>query len=228
MSERWDTFERGYTSAGATSSSQVLSDAQLAVLAEHGDERTAEVGEFLFGVGDRRYPFIAIIEGEAAVQGAAGAEIVRHGASGFLGEMNLLTGQTVFLNAVVTQPMRYIAVDRDDLRSLLFEDGPLSELLLSTFMVRREGLQQEQGIGLEVLGPRSSQRLGGSSSTPGAAVSRTPGATPSTRTTPRPRRSSARSTPASSRWCGSRAGTSSIRPTARCLARSDRPRPRCP
>jgi len=77
-----------------------------------------------FHVGDRRYPFIAIIEGEVAILDAAGNEIVRHGASGFLGEMNLLSGQTVFLTAVVTKALRYIAVDRDALRPLLFEDGP--------------------------------------------------------------------------------------------------------
>jgi thioredoxin reductase (NADPH) len=51
--------------------------------------------------------------------------------------------------------MRYIAVDRDDLRRLLFEDGPLGDLLLSTFVARREGLQLE-GVGMEVIGPRSS------------------------------------------------------------------------
>jgi thioredoxin reductase (NADPH) len=137
--------------------SPVLSESQLATLAEHGEERTAEVGETLFRVGDRRYPFIAIIEGEAAVQDADGHEIVRHGASGFLGEINLLSGQTVFLTAVATQPMRYIAVDRDVLRPLLFEDGPLADLLLSAFMGRREALQQLQGIGIEVVGPRSSE-----------------------------------------------------------------------
>ena len=127
------------------------------MLAEHGEERTAAVGETLFRVGDRRYPFIAIIEGEAAVQDADGHEIVRHGASGFLGEINLLSGQTVFLTAVATQPMRYIAVDRDVLRPLLFEDGPLADLLLSAFMGRREALQQLHGIGIEVVGPRSSE-----------------------------------------------------------------------
>ena len=69
--------------------------------------------------------------------------------------MNLLSGQTVYLTAVVTQPMRYIAVDRDELRQLLFEDGPLGDLLLSTFIARREALQL-QGVGMEVFGPRSS------------------------------------------------------------------------
>ena len=134
----------------------VLSDAQLAELAEHGEERTAAVGDTLFSVGDRTYPFIAILEGEALIQDAAGREVVRHGASGFLGEMNLLSGQTVFLTATVTQDMRYIAVDRLVLRGLLFEDAPLADLLLSTFMSRREALQSRGNLGLEIIGPRAS------------------------------------------------------------------------
>ena len=121
-----------------------------------GEERTARAGDVLYRVGDRRYPLIAIIEGEVAILDAAGNEIVRHRTSGFLGEMNLLTGQTVFVTAVATQPLRYIEVDRDALRPLLFEDGPLSDLLLSTFIARREALQQVEGIGFEVVGPRSS------------------------------------------------------------------------
>jgi thioredoxin reductase (NADPH) len=134
-----------------------LSAAQLQLLAELGEERSADVGDVLYRVGDPSYPFIAIVEGEAAILDAAGNEIVRHGPSKFLGELNLLSGQTVFVTAVVTQPLRYIAVDRDALRSVLFEDGPLSDLVLSTFIARREGLQQVRGVGLEIVGPRSSE-----------------------------------------------------------------------
>jgi thioredoxin reductase (NADPH) len=134
----------------------VLSSSQLATLAEVGEERTAQVGETLFEIGDETYPFIAVVEGEAAILDGAGREIVRHGASGFLGEMNLLSGQTVFLTAVATEQMRYIAVDREVLRKLLFEDGSLSDLLLSAFIERRELLQQRQGIGIEIFGPRDS------------------------------------------------------------------------
>jgi thioredoxin reductase (NADPH) len=141
----------------AAPASPSLSSAQLARVAELGEERTAAVGDVLFRVGDLRYPFIAIREGEVAILDEAGNEIVRHGASGFLGELNLLSGQTVFLSATVTKALRYIAVDRDALRPLLFEDGPLSDLLLSTFIARREALQRYDGIGLEIVGPRSSE-----------------------------------------------------------------------
>src|SRR5437588_10207245 len=134
----------------------LLSPDQLATLAALGEEREAAVGDVLFRVGDRRYPFIAIREGEAAILDAEGAEITRHGPSAFLGEINLLSGQTVYLTAVVTQPMRYIAIEREQLRRLLDQDGPLSSMLLSAFIARREVLQGLDGLGLQVIGPRSS------------------------------------------------------------------------
>ncbi len=127
------------------------------MLAEHGEERRADVGDVLFRIGDARYPLIAIIEGEAAILDQTGAEIIRHGAFGFLGETNLLSGQTVFLTAVVTEPMRYIAVEREELRALMFEDSALSDLLLWTFNARREGLQARTGVGVEIVGPHSSE-----------------------------------------------------------------------
>ncbi len=137
--------------------SPLLSPSQLAALAEIGEERSAPAGAQLYRVGDRTYPFIAILEGEVAIVDAAGNEIARHGPSGFLGELNLLSGQTVFVNALVTKPVRYIAVERVALRSLLNEDGPLSDLLLSTFITRREALQSVEGIGIEIVGPRGSE-----------------------------------------------------------------------
>jgi thioredoxin reductase (NADPH) len=137
--------------------SVALSAPQLRRLAELGEERRAGVGDVLYRVGDRSYPFIAILEGEVTIVDAVGNEIVRHGASGFLGELNLLSGQTVFVTAVVTQPLRYIAVDRDVMRSLLYEDGAISDVVLSSFISRREALQRVQGIGVEIVGPHSSK-----------------------------------------------------------------------
>jgi thioredoxin reductase (NADPH) len=141
----------------STPASPLLSPSQLAALAAIGEERSAPIGEVLYRVGDRSYPFIAILEGAVAIIDAVGNELVKHGPSGFLGELNLLSGQTVFVNALATEPLRYIAVERVALRSLLHEDGPLSDLLLSTFISRREALQTVQGIGLEIVGPHGSE-----------------------------------------------------------------------
>ena len=147
---------RPYTGGVTGSVRPVLSQAQLELLAEHGEERTAAPGDVLFRVGDRRYPLMAILEGEAAILDPNGGEVIRHGAGGFIGETNLLSGQTVFLSAVATEPMRYIAVEREELRALLLDDGLLSDIILGTLIARREALQQREGIGFEVVGPRSS------------------------------------------------------------------------
>jgi thioredoxin reductase (NADPH) len=136
--------------------SPVLTTSQLATIAGLGEERTASEGDTLYRIGDERYPFIAILEGEVAVLDAAGNEITRHGPSKFLGEVNLLSGQAAFVTAMAAKPLRYIAVDREALRSLLFDDGPLSSLVLATFIARREALQQVSGLGVEVIGPHSS------------------------------------------------------------------------
>jgi thioredoxin reductase (NADPH) len=142
----------------STPASPLLSPSQLAALAEIGAEHSATVGELLYQVGDRTYPFVAILEGEVAIIDAAGNELIRHGPSGFLGELNLLSGQTVFVNALVTEPLRYVAVERSALRALLNEDGQLSDLLLSTFISRREALQSAQGVGMEIVGPHGSEQ----------------------------------------------------------------------
>jgi len=100
------------------------------------------------------YPFIAIEEGEVMLLDEAGREVVRHGDGGFLGEVNLLSGQTVFLTAEVTKPLSYIAVEREKLRRLLYDDGAFSDLVLSAFVERREMLQARDGVGLEIVGQR--------------------------------------------------------------------------
>jgi thioredoxin reductase (NADPH) len=133
-----------------------LSASQLATLGESGEERTADVGDVLFRVGDETYPFIAVLDGEVTVLDAAGNELMRHRASNFVGELNLLSGQVVFLQAVVTQPLRYIAVEREVFRQLLYENESLSDVVLSTFMARREALQSAPGVGVEIVGPQSS------------------------------------------------------------------------
>jgi thioredoxin reductase (NADPH) len=140
----------------ASPTKPLLSPGQLETLAAVGQERTADVGDVLYQVGDRRYPFITILEGEAAILDGDGQEIIRHGASGFLGEINLLSGQTVYLTAVVTEPMRYIAIEREQLRELLDDDGPLSETVLSAFVARREVLQAQEGVGVQIVGPHAS------------------------------------------------------------------------
>ena len=69
-----------------------LSTSQMETLAASGEELTAGVGDVLYRVGDRAYPFIAIREGEVAIPHAGHNEIVSHDAANLLGRRTRPTG----------------------------------------------------------------------------------------------------------------------------------------
>ena len=122
-------------------------------------------GETLFHVGDQRFPFIAIVEGEVAILDPAGHEIVRHGKSKFLGELSLLSGRRRSCrpsppSRCATSPSIATCCDRCSTRT-----APSATSLLSTFIARREALQRVQDFGVEVVArARGSPRCGWSTS----------------------------------------------------------------
>ena len=72
---------------------------------------------------------------------------------GLAGSNSRLIGRYLAFMAVAGVIACYGVVDRDTMRSLLYEGEPLSDLVPSTFIARREALQRVQGIGLEIVGP---------------------------------------------------------------------------
>jgi thioredoxin reductase (NADPH) len=136
-----------------------LTDDQIDLLRKRGTERRVERGDILFREGDSSYPFIVIVEG--CVDIVAGFEtdearrITSHGARRFLGELNLLTGQGVFLTAVVSEPGSILILEVDELRRLLADEPTLSELILRALLLRRS-LLQGSGVGLRIIGSRFS------------------------------------------------------------------------
>ena len=136
-----------------------LRDDHLNVLRRFGTERSVEAGEVLFRRGDTAYDFHAIVSGRIAIvldfEGPGERTIAEHGAGRFLGEYNLLTGQAVYLTAVVREPGTVIAVPPEQLREVIAQEPELSEVILRTFLERRAMLVG-QGVGLKVVGSRFS------------------------------------------------------------------------
>ncbi len=84
----------------------MLREDQLEVLSSYGRTRKTEVGEVLFRAGDTTNDFVVVLEGEVEViddfAGEARTIGVFH-AGRFPGELNMLTGQAMYLTAVVRQ-----------------------------------------------------------------------------------------------------------------------------
>ena len=115
-----------------------------------GVRRPMAVGEYLYREGDASYDFYVVLAGVVeVVVSTEGKErvLARHGAGRFLGELNLLTGQRVFVSARVAEPGEVIAVPRDALRRLIATDASLSDKILAAFLARRVDPDERRRLG---------------------------------------------------------------------------------
>jgi thioredoxin reductase (NADPH) len=136
----------------------VLTDEQLARLRAYGTAETVNLGDTLFRPGDLTYDLVLIEQGvidivSTATDGTPEQVVVQHKAGAFLGELNLLTGQTVYLTARVSQAGTIYRVPPESFRRLMAEDPELSDLLLKAFLARREFLRDSPAArNLEIVG----------------------------------------------------------------------------
>ena len=135
-----------------------LSDAELARLRSYGTPHTVVAGEVLYGPGDPTYDLILSEEAtveivQPATRDAPEESLVRFGPGDFLGELNMLTGQAVYLIARVVEGGRVHRIAPARFRQLMAEDPELSDVLLETFRARRDVLRENGASrGLEIVG----------------------------------------------------------------------------
>src|SRR5215207_3734149 len=135
-----------------------LDDDQRARLRSLGRVRTVEPGEVLFAAGDDGSDFFVVESGAVAIVQGYGEEnrvIAVHGPHRFLGEISLLTGQRLYLSAVVRDAGELIQVPVEKLREIVAEDKGLSDVILGAFIARR-AILIDVGTGIKLIGSRFS------------------------------------------------------------------------
>jgi thioredoxin reductase (NADPH) len=134
--------------------------AELAALAEFGTERAIEVGDVLFRAGDATYDFFVILEGEVEIvrRDLEGEEVLAvHTPGRFLGELNLLTGQRVFLTARVVGPGRALVITNPEFRRLMSSKPDLADPIFRALVARRRTLAEGGGAAtVRIIGSRFS------------------------------------------------------------------------
>ena len=132
---------------------------QIEILKRYGHTRKTEVGDVLFRAGDTRNDFIVILEGEVKVgDDFAGEELRTIGVfheSRFLGELNMLTGQAMYLTGVVSEAGEVLAIPRERLKEVVTEEPNISDVILKAFLARRSYMVRT-GLGLRIIGSRHS------------------------------------------------------------------------
>lgn len=135
-----------------------LSQAQLARLTGYAVAQAVVVGDVVFSPGDVDYDLVVIESGWIEIlTPSTGDEpeavVARYGPQGFLGELNFLTGQTAYLIARVTEAGQIHRLSRTRFRDLMADDPELSDILLRTFLARRDLLRTNAATrGLTILG----------------------------------------------------------------------------
>jgi thioredoxin reductase (NADPH) len=133
-------------SSGSASAVPQLSGPQFDRMAAYGAAQPVQVGDVVFGPGDVDYDLVLVESGWIEiVSPATGDEpesvVARYGPGGFLGELNFLTGQTAYLMARVTEAGRIHRISRAQFRRLMAGEPDLSDILLRTFLARRDLLR---------------------------------------------------------------------------------------
>ena len=137
-----------------------LSEAQIEVLEPWGQRRPTAAGDVLYREGDPTCDFFVILDGKVKIVECFGAGneerlIGVHGPGRFLGELNLLTGEPVFVTAAVGEPGEVLAVPVDRLREVVARDTTLGDLILRAYLLRRS-LLIGLGTGFKIIGSRFS------------------------------------------------------------------------
>jgi thioredoxin reductase (NADPH) len=135
-----------------------LREDQTEILGRYGKTRKTEAGQVLFRAGDTQNDFFVVLEGEVEMIDDFAGEartmgVMRPGR--FLGDLNMLTGQTIYLSAVVRVGGEVLAISRERLKEVVTEEPNLSDIILKSFLARR-AWSVRAGLGLRIIGSRHS------------------------------------------------------------------------
>jgi thioredoxin reductase (NADPH) len=113
----------------------------------YGVAQPVEVGDIVVRPGDVDYDLILVESGwieilSPAIGDEPESVVARYGSGGFLGELNFLTGQTAYLMARVSDAGRIHRISRERFRRLMATEPDLSDILLRTFLARRDLLRE--------------------------------------------------------------------------------------
>src|SRR3954447_9528195 len=137
-----------------------LSSDAITALEDYGEHRRTSDGEVLFAAGDKTYDFFVVLAGRVAIIQSAGTPKERvigvHGEGRFLGELNLLTGESVYLAAGVIEAGELLQVPRRRLREFIDSETSIAELILHAYLARR-ALLIGIGAGPRLIGSRYSE-----------------------------------------------------------------------
>jgi thioredoxin reductase (NADPH) len=144
------------------SANPILTSAEIDLLRPFGTARSTQAGDILFEVGDPQLALVVVLSGRVAVverSGGVDIQLKSNGPGEFLGELGLLTGQTVFAAAVVEEAGEVLVVPPTAVQEVVATIPALSDKLVTAFAARRETLMSRASASLTLIGPETSPSI---------------------------------------------------------------------
>ena len=134
-----------------------LSEEDLTELSQFGESRTFNDGDTLIEAGEKGFDFYVIKSGIVRVIDTSSGEektIAILGEREFVGDLANLKGSPANTTVIAEGECRVRAIASAKLREILHKNSRLSDLILQTFIARREALEESDFVGLRVIGPK--------------------------------------------------------------------------
>ncbi len=147
---------------GGGPASPRLTETDIASLASYGVEQDVRAGDTVFRPGDPSYDLVVIVTGRVQLFSPMSRHdpevlVTEYGPGGFVGELSLLTGQSVSLTARVLEAGRILRISPVQFRRLMAENPAISDVMVRTFLARRDLLRLGSAARLlEIIGHESS------------------------------------------------------------------------
>src|SRR5215207_5615077 len=137
-----------------------LREDQIEVLMRYGETRKTVAGQVLPRAGDASLDFIVVLEGALEVVDDFAGEariIVIQRAGGFVGELNMLTGQARYVSVMVREGGEVLTIPSERMKEVVTEESNLSDIILKALLARRSWEMRNGGTGLRLVGSRRSR-----------------------------------------------------------------------
>ena len=137
-----------------------LSQAQIAEIEKRAELKSYQDGEVLYKTGTRNFSSYVVKEGEIEIVNRSDGEsktVITIGFRQFTGDVALLTGNPAVVDAIAVGDCQIWEISNDNLRRLLQENSPISDIFVQAFIARKKRLDELPGFtGVRVIGSRFS------------------------------------------------------------------------
>jgi thioredoxin reductase (NADPH) len=132
-----------------------LNSAEIALVKSSATPHDYSDGEIVFRAGETDIDLCIVESGQIEIRNPRDDDrvLVSHGPGQFSGDIDVLTGRPVLVNAVARGATRVFRIPNNQIRSLLNRIPSFGEKLMVAFTRRRDLLSGTGKVGLHVIGP---------------------------------------------------------------------------